>query len=157
MSKRASLFLIILLFTGSPYSPLGVAQDLAPTIGVPRLVRFSGTVKDGQSKLRSGPVTLTFSIYSDQDGGDPLWSETQTLNVSPDGRYEVLLGGETNGGLPLDIFGDPAKDIGQAQGRWLGIQVGGEPEQRPRVMLVSVPYALKAADAERLGGKSASE
>lgn len=157
MSKRASLFLIILLFTGSPYSPLGVAQDLAPTIGVPRLVRFSGTVKDGQSKLRSGPVTLTFSIYSDQDGGDPLWSETQTLNVSPDGRYEVLLGGETNGGLPLDIFGDPAKDIGQAQGRWLGIQVGGEPEQRLRVMLVSVPYALKAADAERLGGKSASE
>ncbi len=41
------------------------------------------------------------------------------------------------------------------EARWLGIQVQGEPEQA-RVLLVSVPYALKAADAERLGGKPLS-
>jgi hypothetical protein len=40
--------------------------------------------------------------------------------------------------------------------RWLGIQVGTEAEQQPRVLLVSVPYALKAGDAETLGGKPAS-
>src|SRR5713226_581774 len=53
-------------------------------------------------------------------------------------------------GLPLELFtsGEP---------RWLGVrvQLPGEVEQ-PRVLLVSVPYALKAADAETLGGKPAS-
>src|SRR3990170_1578308 len=29
-------------------------------------------------------------------------------------------------------------------------------EEQPRILLVSVPYALKAADAETLGGKPAS-
>src|SRR5205814_209313 len=33
---------------------------------------------------------------------------------------------------------------------------GLEAEQQPRVLLVSVPYALKAGDAETLGGKPAS-
>src|SRR4029077_15691167 len=37
-----------------------------------------------------------------------------------------------------------------------GGQVGGQP-QRPRVLLVSVPYALKAVEAEKLGGKSVSD
>ena len=35
--------------------------------------------------------------------------------------------------------------------RWLGVSVNGAPEQ-PRVLLLSVPYALKAADAETIGG-----
>jgi hypothetical protein len=39
----------------------------------------------------------------------------------------------------------------------LGIQVEEEEEQTPRVALVSVPFALKAADSEKLGGRSASD
>jgi hypothetical protein len=39
--------------------------------------------------------------------------------------------------------------------RWVGVQVSGQAEQ-PRVLLVSAPYALKAGDAETLGGKPAS-
>lgn len=42
-----------------------------------------------------------------------------------------------------------------AQAQWLGVRVEAQPEQ-PRVMLLSVPYALKAGDAETLGGKPAS-
>src|SRR4029077_12023066 len=34
--------------------------------------------------------------------------------------------------------------------RWLGVTVNGGQEQ-PRVLLLSVPYALKAADAETIG------
>jgi len=37
------------------------------------------------------------------------------------------------------------------EARWLGVQVAGQPKQ-PRVLLLSVPYALKAADAETIGG-----
>src|SRR6266853_4634554 len=39
--------------------------------------------------------------------------------------------------------------------RWLGVQVENQKEQS-RVLLVSVPYALKAADAETVGGKPPS-
>ena len=47
-------------------------------------------------------------------------------------------------GIPIDLFA-----TGEA--RWLEVQVAGEAPQ-PRVLLVSVPYALKAADAATLGG-----
>lgn len=160
MIKRAGLLLSILMLAGIPGTQTMEGQDSAVVVSVPRLVKFSGVVKDSQGKPRFGPVSLTFSIYSDQEGGEPLWSETQTLNASLDGRYEVLLGGETSGGLPLNLFGDPSfasKGAAQAQGRWLGVQIGDDAEQRPRVMLVSVPYALKAADAEKLGGRNATD
>ena len=65
------------------------------------------------------------------------------------GRYTALLGAMHTEGLPIDLFTS-------GEVRWLGIQVGLEAEQQPRVLLVSVPYALKAGDAETLGGKPAS-
>src|SRR5208282_825488 len=52
-------------------------------------------------------------------------------------------------GLPADLFS-------QEEQRWLGVQAEGQPEQ-PRVLLVSVPYAFKAHEAETLGGRSVSD
>ena len=43
----------------------------------------------------------------------------------------------------------------QSGGLWLGVE-GQDIQETPRVLLVSVPYALKAADAETLGGLPAS-
>ncbi|HET6181036.1 MAG TPA: hypothetical protein VFE61_29225 [Candidatus Sulfotelmatobacter sp.] len=37
------------------------------------------------------------------------------------------------------------------KGRWLAIQIGSELEQL-RALQIAVPYAMKAADAEKLGG-----
>ena len=50
----------------------------------------------------------------------------------------------TPDGLPLQLFATGAA-------RWLGVQAEGQAEG-PRVLLASAPYALKAADAETLGG-----
>jgi hypothetical protein len=74
----------------------------------------------------------------------------ETQNVEPDakGVYTVLLGANTASGLPEEIFRS-------GEARWLGIQSEREPEL-PRVLLVSAPYALKAADAETLGRLPAS-
>ena len=44
---------------------------------VPRLINFSGTIKDRMGKLQTGALDLTFSLYEEQDGGSPLWTETQ--------------------------------------------------------------------------------
>jgi hypothetical protein len=123
---------------------------VVPTLPVPRLLKLGGVLKDDAGLPRTGVVGISFSVYKDQQGGSALWMETQ--NVEPDalGNYTVLLGSTHSEGMPLDLFstGEP---------RWLGVKVelNNEAEQA-RVLLVSVPYALKASDADTLGGKPAS-
>jgi hypothetical protein len=115
---------------------------------VPPLVNYSGALSDENGKPLTGVVAVTFSLYPEQTGGSALWMETQNVQLDRSGHYTVMLGSTSSTGLPADIF-----VAGEAH--WLGVQVGGEAEQ-PRVLLVSAPYALKAGDAQTLGGLPAS-
>ena len=110
---------------------------------VPRLIKFSGILLDHQGQPLKGPVGVTFSLYAQQSGDVPLWMETQNVELDAKGVYAVLLGANTAAGLPEEMFRS-------GEARWLGIQPEHEPEL-PRVLLVSAPYALKAADADTLG------
>jgi hypothetical protein len=132
--------LLCILFT----MPLFAQASAPDSSAVPHLVRYSGTVKDSSGKPVTGLVHLTISLYSVEEGGESLWSETQ--NVQPDarGNYSIYLGATEAEGLPLNVFVS-------GEARWLGIQAEGQPE-RPRVLLLSVPYALKAGDAATIGG-----
>jgi len=120
----------------------------APAASVPRLVQFNSTLKDSAARPVSGVASVTFAIYAEQDGGTALWSETQNVLADANGHYNVLLGAATAAGVPAELFGT-------GQSRWLGVTVGRQQEM-PRVLLASVPYALKAADADTLGGLPAS-
>jgi len=152
MKPRALVFAISFALLSA--GPFAVAQDTASTaIGpstsassssVPRLVRFSGTAKDLDGKPLTGIVGITFLLYADQQGGSPLWLETQNVQPDSSGRYSVQLGATKPDGLPSDLFTS-------VEARWLGVQISGQAEQ-PRVLLLSVPYALKAGDAETVGG-----
>ncbi len=116
---------------------------------VPDLVRYSGLLKDSNNApLASQTVGVIFSIYKDAVGGAAVWSETRNLNTTATGQYTVLLGSTKTEGLPAAMFSEQEQ-------RWLGVQVQGQSEQ-PRVLLVSVPYAFKAHEAETLGGLPAS-
>ena len=134
-----------------PASPAGAqASAQAPDQSiVPHLIRFTGTLQDLSGKPLSGPVDVTSSLYATQSGGSALWFETQTVEANALGNYTVLLGAMTPTGVPMELF-----TSGEAH--WLGVQVSNLPEQS-RVLLVSVPYAMKAGDAETLGGKPASD
>ena len=114
----------------------------------PRVVPFSG-VADGNSPL-SKPVGISFAIYEEPSGGTALFTESQFVTPQSGRHFQVLLGAATPGGLPASLFV-------ANQALFVGIQVDGEAEQTPRVMFASVPYALKAADADALGGLPASE
>src|SRR6202041_3147342 len=74
--------------------------------------------------------------------------ETQNVQADAGGHYTVLLGSTKAEGLPAELFAS-------GQARWIGVQVEQEGEQA-RTLLVSAPYALKAGDAETLGGLPAS-
>src|SRR5215469_359292 len=116
----------------------------SPNTPVPRLVRFSGTLFDDQGQPMKGPVGVTFALYAQQSGGAALWMETQNVEPNANGNYSVVLGGASADGVPMDLFAS-------GEARWLGVQAERHPEQ-PRILLVSVPYALKAGDAQTLGG-----
>jgi hypothetical protein len=118
-------------------------QPLASGI-VPPVVKFGGVLSDANGKPTTGTVGLTFSLYTEAQGGAALWVETQ--NVTPDktGHYSVMLGSTTSQGIPANVFAS-------GEARWLGVQAQGQAEQ-PRTLLMSVPYALKALDAETVGG-----
>ncbi|HVM91491.1 MAG TPA: tail fiber domain-containing protein [Terriglobales bacterium] len=144
--KQALSALLVLCCLAVP----GVAQQDAPAAAtlsnssVPMLSKFNGTLTDINSKPITTISGVTFSLYAEAEGGAALWMETQNVQPDKNGRYTVTLGSSKSTGLPVDVFVS-------GQARWLGVQVSGQAEY-PRVLLMSVPYALKAADAATIGG-----
>jgi hypothetical protein len=139
-----TLTVFVLIISGT----LSLMAQSNPGGVVPRLVNYSGKAVDAQGKTFTGVVGVTFAIYKDQTDGAPLWLETQNVQADAKGNYSVQLGATKSEGMALDLFSS-------GEARWLGVRVNGGEEQ-PRVLLLSVPYALKAADADTLGGLPAS-
>jgi hypothetical protein len=161
--KRNNLRRLLLAAVGTTFALVAVAPQpakaqstdartvsAAPSIGesVPRLVQFNGTLKDSAARAVSGVASVTFAIYAEQDGGAALWTETQNVLADTNGHYSALLGTASSGGFPAEL-------IGTGQSRWLGVTMARQPEMA-RVLLAGVPYALKAGDADTLGGLPAS-
>src|SRR5579862_100456 len=146
-AQPASWLLALALFL--PWLTASVsAQSPAAPSPVPAIINFSGTLSDSDGKPLTGMQGVTFYLYKDQQGGSPLWIETQTVQADRNGHYTVMLGSTTSEGLPANLFVS-------GEARWLGVQVQEQNEQ-PRVVLLSVPYALKAGDAQTVGGLPAS-
>lgn len=129
-------------WTASAQRAVTAATLAAPV--VPNVIRYSGTLSDLNGKPLTRLQGVTFLLYKDDQGGAPLWLEIQNVQPDKTGRYSVMLGSATDQGIPANLFAN-------GEARWLAVQVAGQPEQ-PRTLLVAVPYALKAADAQTLGG-----
>jgi hypothetical protein len=117
----------------------------AQTPSTTRLIPYAGTAIDASGAPITGDVHLTFELYEEQDGGSPLWRENQRVHADERGHYLVYLGSAI--ALPQIAFTEE-------RARWLEVVIDGR--ALPRVMLVAVPYALRAADADTLGGQPAS-
>jgi hypothetical protein len=52
------------------------AQQKAPEISVPRVIRYAAVLPDG---ARDGAAGVIFSIYREELGGSPVWSEVQNV------------------------------------------------------------------------------
>jgi hypothetical protein len=144
--RIGSVVVVFLLFVLSIAAQ--TASSGSTSSSVPPLVNFNGVLADTNGKPLTGTVGVTFYLYQDQQGGAPLWMETQNVQADKTGHYSVALGSTSSQGLPASVFAS-------GEARWLGVEVQGHTEQ-PRVLLMSVPYALKALDAETIGGKPAS-
>ncbi len=106
----------------------------------PRRIKFSGTLNNSYGLPPDTPVVIHFALYTSKERPDSLWSESQLVELGEEGRYTVFLGASEKEGLPPELFSTGAA-------LWLGVQVDGEEEQE-RVVLMVVPYALNAIDAD---------
>ena len=123
-------------------APTPIAAS-APT-AVPALVPYSGIALGNDGKPLAGETAITFQIFKDEQGGEPVFVETQDVIPDATGCYKVQLGASLSSGLPAEVFAN-------GDARWLEVQTSGQNPQ-PRVLMASVPYALKAGDATTLGG-----
>lgn len=126
-----------------------LAQTPPPSVA-PTVIPLYGELRTADGQPRTGTVMLVVSLYDGKDDPTPRWTEEQFVTLDAQGRYSVQFGATRPEGLPMELF------TGAPGARYVGVAVAGEPEQ-PRMPIVTVPYAAKAASAETLDGKPASE
>jgi hypothetical protein len=119
---------------------------LTTNAGVPQLINYQGVLVDGDGARISGTYSVQFGIYNSETGGEPLWSETQSV-VLTDGLFHVLLGAVTL--IPHSVL-----DGGD---KYLSVKIGADPEITPRRQVVSVAYAFHSNGADSLDGYAASD
>ncbi len=105
--------------------------------GVPQTINYQGYLKNSATSTPvSGPVSMTFSLYSSNPPrNNPVWRETQPAVAVANGIYSTRLGSVTPIAAPFDAP------------YFLGIKVAGDTEMTLQP-LSSVPYAHRAAVAD---------
>ncbi|MFO0756540.1 MAG: fibrinogen-like YCDxxxxGGGW domain-containing protein [Byssovorax sp.] len=103
---------------------------------VPLTFTEQGRLFDAAGAPLAGTIGVRFSVYADPAGGAPLWTELQSITLD-DGYFSAALGADTP--FPPSLWDGSV--------RYVGIQVGNDPEMIPREPTRSVPYALAAIDA----------
>lgn len=134
--------LVVAILASAVFTLAQSAPSPSSTVSVPHVIRYTGSVPLSVPAAQT-EHHIKFRLFTNAKGGSPLWQETQTV-TSEAGKISALIGVISPDGIPEIWF-----TSGQA--RWLEVQVGDEPPL-PRVRLASVPYALKAANADTLGG-----
>lgn len=144
MIRKLQFLVLFTLWLVTLFSAFVSQAQSTDALTVPHLVRYAGVARDLNGRSMSGVVGVTFALYAEQTSTAALWVETQNVQADANGHYSVLLGSTKPEGLPVELFASE-------QARWIGVQIEQQPEQS-RTLLVSAPYALKAGDAETVGG-----
>ena len=146
LSALAALFVSIAVVGSAEPQATAAGQR----VSVPHVVRFDGVFVPADGQPAAEVETATLAVYAGPAGGAPLWEETQFVRVGAQGRYAVLLGATRPDGLSPDV-------LTGGNARWLEVRFArADASPQPRVLLTSVPYALRTSDADTLGGLPAS-
>lgn len=114
------------------------AQDTSPITAAVAdksspLLHYQGRLTDADGEpLPDGNHTLVFKLYGQEEGGTPLWQETQNLETT-DGVFSAQLGAV-----------NAIDGVDFENTLYLGVEVNGGEELSPRTRLTSSPYAMFA-------------
>ncbi len=112
---------------------------------VPGQMNFQGLLLDAGGQPLTASVAIEFALFDAATGGAPLWSEAHAGVPVLNGVYDIALGSLA-----------PIPESALAGGSlWLEIRPEGE-TLAPRQPLLAVPYAIRARDADDVGGLEAA-
>ena len=125
--QRINLLVVIIILL----SPLTAGA-------VPQLLKHQGYMSNNQGAPSTGSANLTFNLYTVENDGSSIW--TQTIPVTFDaGYYSVVLGPGTP---ELSVENFDGSDL------YLGVTLEGQDEFLPRMQIASAPYAFRAKAVE---------
>jgi len=90
-SRPGSIVLLVLFLCLALLTAAGQQDASAPSV-VPDLINYSGVLKDATGHPLTGVTGVSFLLYAAEQGGVPLWLETQNVMPEKSGRYSVQLG-----------------------------------------------------------------
>jgi len=100
----------------------------------PYQINFQGFLADNKNNPINRSLAMTFRIFDTATGGNPLWSENQTIALN-DGYFNAVLG----------VSNPVAPSTFDGRALWLEVEIEGE-TLAPRKSLGSVGYAFNALD-----------
>jgi hypothetical protein len=111
---------------------------------IPNTMSYQGVIKDaGGVVVADGDYNITFSLYTVESGGSPVWQEVNSVNVK-NGIFNVILGKYEPIEQDFDVK------------HWMGIKIGSEEELAPRIELTTSPYSFRSKNSELVNGFEAS-
>ena len=136
---------------GRPYLPaliMALLFSLPAQAAAPAALSYQGFLTDSVGNPVTGTWTVTFGLFAEPAGGDPLFEES--LDVTTDkGLFSVYLGTPDN---PLPVASFETGELFLA----LTVETDDGPVAlTPRQQVVSDPFALYAQNAAQLGGQEA--
>ena len=124
------------------FAPIALLVALAVPIrtnAVPIQIVQQGRLLDAAGGPVNGLQQLRVTLYPQETGGSPVWSDVFSVNFQ-DGYYTLVLGENPFTPLGSEVFNT---DL------YYGLTVGFAPEL-PRTPITSVPFAIRAASADSL-------
>jgi hypothetical protein len=104
---------------------------------VPMQIPYHGTLTSKNTlEPADGSFEIGFRLYTVPEGGTAAWEETHKNVPVKTGKFSVVLGSIAS--LPLSVF--------LKEELYLGIVIAGT-ESKPRVRVLSIPFAILAGDA----------
>lgn len=105
---------------------------------VPTTINYQGLLTDDTGQpVADGDYSVTFTIYDSLIAGNSVWTETRSVSTV-DGLFTVFLGS-------VNPFSDT---VFNGTTRYLGMSIEAGPDLVPRTAIVSVPYAMRAAQSD---------
>ncbi len=103
----------------------------------PMLINYQGKLNNNGTPIADGNYDITFRFYNDSTSGILLHSDLQVDVSVKNGVFHAFIS------VPDTLFSGAGE-------RYLAVKVGVQQEMKPRLRLVSVPYALTAQYAKTL-------